>query len=81
MEAELGPSLRLGPIIWLGISGRTRRRRVSDHNNSCVRRNIDHFMFYGTCRKGDGRHFPRNPRADDLLARLATDLVELDKDR
>ncbi|THH26998.1 hypothetical protein EUX98_g7190 [Antrodiella citrinella] len=31
--------------------------------------------------KGDGRIFPRNPRADELLARLASDLVDVDKDR
>ncbi|KAI0789801.1 zf-DHHC-domain-containing protein [Abortiporus biennis] len=29
--------------------------------------------------KGDGRTFPRNPRADELLARLAADLVDADK--
>ncbi|CCM05602.1 uncharacterized protein FIBRA_07830 [Fibroporia radiculosa] len=31
--------------------------------------------------KGDGRTFPRNPRADDLLARLAVELVDVDKDQ
>ena len=30
--------------------------------------------------KGDGRTFPRNPRSDEMLARLATELVRLDKD-
>jgi len=30
--------------------------------------------------KGDGRTFPRNPRSDEMLARLASELVRLDKD-
>jgi hypothetical protein len=30
--------------------------------------------------KGDGRMFPRNPRSDEMLARLAAELVRLDKD-
>jgi palmitoyltransferase len=31
-------------------------------------------------RKGDGRSFPRNPRSDGMLARLAEELVKVDKD-
>ncbi|KAI0081534.1 zf-DHHC-domain-containing protein [Panus rudis PR-1116 ss-1] len=31
--------------------------------------------------KGDGKSFPRNPRADELLARLAADLVDADRHR
>lgn len=27
------------------------------------------------CRMGDGKHFPRNPKSDELLARLAKELV------
>lgn len=30
-------------------------------------------------RTGDGMNFPRNPRADELLARLASELVDADK--
>jgi len=30
--------------------------------------------------KGDGRTFPRNPRSDEMLARLAAELMRLDKD-
>lgn len=30
-------------------------------------------------RMGDGRTFPRNPRADEMLARLAAELVNDDK--
>ncbi|KAI0917485.1 hypothetical protein AcW1_007326 [Taiwanofungus camphoratus] len=30
---------------------------------------------------GDGRAFPRNPRADDMLARLSAELVDMDKDQ
>jgi palmitoyltransferase ZDHHC2/15/20 len=30
--------------------------------------------------KGDGRIFPRNPRSDEMLARLAAELARLDKD-
>ncbi|KZT27453.1 zf-DHHC-domain-containing protein [Neolentinus lepideus HHB14362 ss-1] len=29
--------------------------------------------------RGDGRSFPRNPRADEMLVRLATELVKIDK--
>ena len=28
---------------------------------------------------GDGKTFPRNPRADEMLARLANELVSADK--
>ncbi|TCD60399.1 palmitoyltransferase for Vac8p, partial [Steccherinum ochraceum] len=31
--------------------------------------------------KGDGRSFPRNPRADEMLTRLASDLIDVDRDR
>lgn len=30
--------------------------------------------------KGDGRTYPRNPRSDEMLARLAAELVRLEKD-
>lgn len=30
--------------------------------------------------KGDGRTFPRNPRSDEMLARLTAELIQLDKD-
>lgn len=38
-------------------------------------------IVYGGQAKGDGRTFPRNPKAEDMLSRLAIDLVEADKDR
>jgi len=31
-------------------------------------------------RKGDGRTFPRNPRSEEMLAKLADDLRNADKD-
>jgi hypothetical protein len=31
-------------------------------------------------RKGDGRAFPRNPRSEEMLAKLADDLHNADKD-
>jgi len=31
-------------------------------------------------RKGDGRTFPRNPRSEEMLAKLADDLHNADKD-
>ena len=31
------------------------------------------------CRKGDGRAFPRNPRSEEMLAKLADDLHNVDK--
>ena len=31
------------------------------------------------CSIGDGKTFPRNPRADEMLARLANELVSADK--
>ena len=36
--------------------------------------------IYKNHRKGDGRSFPRNPRADDMLAKLVDDLHNVDKD-
>lgn len=29
--------------------------------------------------KGDGTNYPRNPKADELLGRLASELVDADK--
>ncbi|KAF8895619.1 DHHC palmitoyltransferase-domain-containing protein [Infundibulicybe gibba] len=37
-------------------------------------------LWLGGSSPGDGRHFPRNPRSEELLAKLATALVEADKD-
>lgn len=37
-------------------------------------------LLIGGGGKGDGRSFQRNPRADDLLARLAAELTNVDKD-
>ncbi|PCH40325.1 zf-DHHC-domain-containing protein [Wolfiporia cocos MD-104 SS10] len=38
-----------------------------------------HRLTVGGGGKGDGRTFPHNPRADDLLARLAAEIVAVDK--
>ncbi|KAJ7145248.1 DHHC palmitoyltransferase-domain-containing protein [Mycena filopes] len=38
-------------------------------------------VWCGAPTVGDGRTFPRNPKADELLARLATELVKDDDDR
>jgi hypothetical protein len=38
-----------------------------------------HFFFMFRC--GDGKTFPRNPRSDETLARLAKELVQADKAR
>jgi len=35
---------------------------------------------YGGASKGDGRSFPRNPRAEDMLSKLAERLATVDKD-
>ena len=35
----------------------------------------------GTVSTGDGKTFPRNPRSDEMLNRLASELVSADKDR
>ncbi|KAH8104674.1 zf-DHHC-domain-containing protein [Cristinia sonorae] len=40
-----------------------------------------HRILIGGSGKGDGLSFPRNPRADEMLSRLATELVDVDKDR
>ncbi|TFY58346.1 hypothetical protein EVJ58_g6474 [Rhodofomes roseus] len=40
---------------------------------------VPRLLVGGGC-KGDGQTFPRNPRADDMLARLADELVSIDKD-
>lgn len=37
-------------------------------------------LWCGGGGKGDGRTFPRNPRSDEMLARLAAELMRLDKD-
>ncbi|KAF9464119.1 DHHC palmitoyltransferase-domain-containing protein [Collybia nuda] len=36
-------------------------------------------IWYGGASPGDGRHFSRNRRADEMLARLATELVKIDR--
>ncbi|PFH53308.1 hypothetical protein AMATHDRAFT_55144 [Amanita thiersii Skay4041] len=38
-------------------------------------------LWYGGSSPGDGRHFPRNPGAEELLARLARELMNVDIDR
>ncbi|KAF7314703.1 Palmitoyltransferase [Mycena kentingensis (nom. inval.)] len=35
-------------------------------------------VWYGGAAPGDGRSFPRNPKSDELLQRLATELVKTD---
>ena len=41
------------------------------------------FQSLGLCTVsvGDGKTYPRNPRADEMLNRLASELVSADKDR
>ncbi|KAI0766437.1 zf-DHHC-domain-containing protein [Trametes elegans] len=41
---------------------------------------VHRLVFGGSC-TGDGRTFPRHPRADEMLSRLAAGLVSADKDR
>ncbi|KIY66639.1 zf-DHHC-domain-containing protein, partial [Cylindrobasidium torrendii FP15055 ss-10] len=38
-------------------------------------------LFGGGASPGDGRSFPRNPKSDEMLARLAKELLEVEKDR
>ncbi|KAF9046541.1 DHHC palmitoyltransferase-domain-containing protein [Panaeolus papilionaceus] len=38
-------------------------------------------LWYGGASSGDGKTFPRNPRSQELLARLANELVKLDANR
>ncbi|KAJ7080554.1 DHHC palmitoyltransferase-domain-containing protein, partial [Mycena epipterygia] len=38
-------------------------------------------LWCGGAAPGDGRSFPRNPKSDELLARLATELVKVDERR
>ncbi|TEB24551.1 zf-DHHC-domain-containing protein [Coprinellus micaceus] len=38
-------------------------------------------LLWGGSSPGDGMHHPRNPRAEDILAKLAADLVKADHDR
>jgi len=37
-------------------------------------------VLYGGASNGDGRSFPRNPRAEEMLTKLAAQLVTVDKD-
>jgi len=36
-------------------------------------------LWCGGSSTGDGKHFPRNPRAEEMLARLASELVKADR--
>lgn len=47
---------------------------------SDVDRNRIPLTMPATCRKGDGRAFPRNPGSEGMLAKLADDLHNADKD-
>ncbi|KAF9562589.1 zf-DHHC-domain-containing protein [Agrocybe pediades] len=40
-----------------------------------------HRLWYGGACMGDGKTFPRNPRAEEVLAKLAQELVKADADR
>jgi len=37
-----------------------------------------YWLAYGKSRPGDGLSFPQNPRSDELLARLAKELIPID---
>ena len=80
---------RTGPKFWGGtdrlvgciaslleVEG---KYHVSSSRGRCLHDlNDSHRSFLS---KGDGHTFPRNPKADEMLARLAGDLVSIDKDR
>ncbi|KDR82861.1 hypothetical protein GALMADRAFT_57084 [Galerina marginata CBS 339.88] len=40
-----------------------------------------HRLWYGGASLGDGKTFPRNPRSEEMLAKLAKELVKADSDR
>ena len=56
---------------------RTKRRRVCHFQ--CDLNGV-RLTMRSTCRKGDVRGFPRNPRSEEMLAKLADDLQNSDRD-
>jgi hypothetical protein len=64
--------------MGLGVQDIYRWRGVSRFCPHLMRENVDRMS---SSRKGDGRTFPRNLRSDELLARLAEEIVKMDKDR
>jgi len=49
--------------------------------SSIIRRELDgvRLTVLTNCRMGDGRAFTRNPRSEEMLAKLADDLHNADK--
>jgi hypothetical protein len=58
---------------WCGSGVAARRALTHSPENNNTNR--------AGCRQGDGRTFPRNPKSEELLARLAKELVEVDRQR
>ena len=60
----------MGGYIDFGMGA---SRKLSTH-----KRHFHNYSFNRLLRVGDGKTFPRNPRSDELLARLANELVKAD---
>jgi hypothetical protein len=77
----------VGEAIWpRSLAGIAHSDGCFDYGAAALRMLLPTLIFHmqstdpGTCcRHGNGRHFSRNPRAEEMLARLATELVKIDR--
>lgn len=86
MAEELGPGIWMAKTTWLDAPRFIWWCKVSE---SCQSRPVIAAAYdlkplvltnAALDSKGDGRSFPRNPRAEEMLTKLAAQLVTADKD-
>lgn len=70
----MGTTARLGSSASLGGC------RVCYQFFHLASMELDSPFYFAGYRMGDGRSFPRNPRSEQMLVKLADDLHNADKD-
>lgn len=83
MAEELGTGIWVAQTTCLDVPRRTRRCKVSDLEHHNYGRHSRCELGYADTMldsKGDGRSFPRNSRAEEMLSRLGARLATADKD-
>lgn len=82
LEPELSSAQRRlvkdahGHILLYDVGWRKNWVQVFGQNRKC---GWLYHLWCGGASAGDGKHFPRNPRAEEMLARLALELVKADR--
>jgi hypothetical protein len=69
LKSSAGMARTVGFAYWLTVV-----------MGECINRGACGIIAHGLSptRSGDGRSYPHNPRSDEMLARLASELVRID---